>query len=328
MHWRIAFLAMYLAACSNDPNSHAAGAEPPSGPRKLAPGVLTVIPTAGQESETFTEPLALVGLAAGKPELNWTPHFTPKSQTLAEMAKRVIFRREIWNLEFAFKPLRMIYVDVPQPSGKMQRKLIWYMVYRVKYKGGDLKPVATKDAWGHTFFPSAEGVSYDSRRFFPLFVLESRDFGKAYADRVIPAAKQPIQQRETAGQNLYNTVEITKAPIPLSDDRVDRSVWGLVTWEDIDPRIDFFCIYVHGLTNAFQLENTPKAEQAGQTAASGRQFKFKALQLNFWRPSDDVNEHEEEIRYGVPIDSDPVMQQQILARYGITRRLDHVWVYR
>jgi hypothetical protein len=30
----------------------------------------------------------------------------------------------------------------------------------------------------------------------------------------------------------------------------------------------------------------------------------------------------------VPIDNDPVVQQTILKRYGVPRRLDHVWVYR
>ena len=290
--------------------------------------MLSVIPTAGAESETFNGPLELVELVRANADLDWTPNFTPKSQTLLELGKRAILRREIWNLEFAFKPLRMVSVDVPQPSGKMQRKLVWYLVYRVKYKGGDLKPAAEEDAWGHTFFPAAEAVSYEGRRFFPLFVLESREIGKAYTDRVIPAAKGPIQQRETPGQTLYNTVEITQQTIPLSDERVDRSVWGLATWEDIDPQIDFFSIFVGGLTNAYQIEAPPKAEQEGGTAGAGRRCKFKTLQLNFWRPGDDVAQHEGELRYGVPIDKDPASQREILKQYGVERRLDHMWVYR
>ena len=32
----------------------------------------------------------------------------------------------------------MIDVDLPQPSGKMQRKRLWYMVYRVTNRGNYL----------------------------------------------------------------------------------------------------------------------------------------------------------------------------------------------
>ena len=63
------------------------------------------------------------------------------------------FRREIWCLEFSFKPLRMIEVDVPLPAGGTQRKLVWYLVYRVRNTGQVLKPVEgeggvfTAEAW-------------------------------------------------------------------------------------------------------------------------------------------------------------------------------------
>src|SRR5262245_25917816 len=114
------------------------------GARRLAPGVVTVIPTAYEEWETFTGPLSISDLVGRDPKLNWKPAYLPKSSTLEEQAKRVILRRDIWYLEFAFKPLRMIDVDVPQPSGKMQRKTIWYMAYRVKNKGNHLNPIAAE----------------------------------------------------------------------------------------------------------------------------------------------------------------------------------------
>ena len=40
--------------------------------------------------------------------------------------------------------MRMVYVDIPQPNGKMQRKLVWYMVYRVRNLGGHIKPRAER----------------------------------------------------------------------------------------------------------------------------------------------------------------------------------------
>ena len=61
-----------------------------------------------------------------------------------QWAKDITYRHDIWQLEFEFKPMRMIYVDIPQSSGKMQRKLIWYLVYTVKNTGKVLVPTPDK----------------------------------------------------------------------------------------------------------------------------------------------------------------------------------------
>jgi hypothetical protein len=327
MHWRLSIFTLLLSSLAAFSASFGVVAqEPPSAPppRPLAPGVLTVIPSESAERETFSGPLTLFDIAPGMPKLDFSPNYTPKSDTSYERAKHVILRREIWNLEFAFKPLRMTYVDVPQPTGKMQRKLIWYMVYRVKYLGSDLNPTAKEDAFKHiTFTP--EPVNYPHRRFFPHFVLEGKVLeadtyiNKAYLDRIVPVALGPILYREDPRVKLHNSVEMTRVPVPLSDDRIDRSVWGIVTWEDVDPRIDFLSIYIEGLTNAFEFN----------LAADGtKSYKYKTLQLNFWRPGDTVDEHEREIRYGLPLYTDVVKQKNTLDHYNLTEPLDHLWIYR
>ena len=288
--------------------------------RKLAAGVLTVIPPEPLEQETFQGPIPLANVS----KLDWTPHFTPKTQTLREKSAQVILRHNIWNLELAFKPLRMVYVDIPQPTGKMQRKLIWYMVYRVRNLGGHLNPVPAEDKT-HKPEPVDEvlniGASQPSNsvRFFPHFVLESTEVGKAYLDRIIPAAIPVIQLREMRGAKLLNSVEIARVSIPVVPRDGGPGVWGVVTWEDVDPEIDFFSIYVQGLTNAFRLEPSP---------TGGVTQRLKTLQLNFWRPGDAEDEHEEEIRYGVPSVTDPSEQAEICARYKISQRVDYLWVYR
>lgn len=284
-------------------------------PRKLAAGVVTVIPTSYDEGDTFTGPLELKEV----PRIKWSPNFLAKSSTIEEQAKRVILRRDIWCLELAFKPLRLIEVEIPQPSGKMQRKRIWYMAYRVKNNGHHLNPVATEDKFGHKTYGTQ--VFDKDLRFFPQFVLETKDLDrtKAYLDRVIPAAVGPIQQREDPNIKLLNTVEISKLAIPVSDERNDRSVWGVVTWEDIDPRADYFSIYVQGLSNAFRFE---------ETAPGKRRYTHKTLQLNFWRPGDANTESEDYIRYGVRLVSDEAEQRSINARFGVETPLDYVWLYR
>jgi hypothetical protein len=294
--------------------------------RPLAPGVLTVISTSREAGETFSGPRPIVEITSGIPGLAWEPNYESKSATVLERAKNVTFRRSVWNLEFAFKPLRMVEIDIPQASGKMQRKLIWYMVYRVKNVGYDLSPVATEEQGKKTH--NIERVNFPAHRFFPHFVLESHEYKKEYLDRLIPAAKKPIQAREKPGVELLNSIEISQVAIPLSDERFDRSVWGYVAWEDVDPRIDYFSIYVRGLTNAFSFEDPPGAYKPGDPPGTGRKFTFKTLQLNFWRPGDTEREHEKEIRYGVRVETDPVKQQEILEKYGLTQRLDYRWIYR
>lgn len=288
--------------------------------RRLAPGVLTVIPVDPKTAETLQGPLTLANIT----RLDWTPSFSPKTATLREKASNIVLRHNVWNLEFAFKPVRMIYVDIPQPNGKMHRKLVWYMVYRVKNKGQHLRPNAVKDQFNHVTYDAPLrvdevlniGAAQPSAtiRFFPHFILESVPQRKQYLDRVIPVAIPPIQLREMRGGKLYNTVEITKVGIPVSSEFEDRSVLGVVTWEDIDPRVDYFSIYVQGLTNAFRLE--------------GGKHLQKSLKLNFWRPGDVVYEHEKEIRYGVPSVSDAAEQASILAKFGLPERVDHLWLYR
>jgi len=297
--------------------------------RPLAPGVLTVIPPAGEDEETFTGPVPMVEVVNGIPDLDWTPNFDAKTRTLQEMAKTAIFRRPIWNLEFAFKPMRMIDVDVLQANGRIERKLIWYMVYRVTNRGHVLNPVPSEDALGQKVYQvDRANFDFQTLRFFPHFVLENRESQKSYLDRVIPAAQELIQIREHPGVRLYNSVEITAIKIPISEAGVERGVWGVVTWEDVDPRTDFFSVYVRGLTNAFKFVDPPGAYKAGDPPFAGRVFAFKTLQLNFWRPSDSVLEHEREIRFGIPVEPDPERQQRILSMFGLKDRLDYLWIYR
>jgi hypothetical protein len=296
-----------------------------SGP--YAPGIMTVIPVSHLPNETFHGPLALPEFQA-IPNLDWSPNYVPKSQRLVELSNRTILRREVWYLEFAFKPLRMMEMDIPQPAGNMERKTVWYMVYRIRYLGDDLKPEPSQDAFGNVTFPSATPVSYPNRRFFPHFVLSSHEYNKQYLDRVIPIAKGAIERRERPPAPLYNSVEICNVPIPLSTGSDDDGVWGYVTWIDLDPRIDFFSIDVRGLTNAYQFEDAQGGFAAGDAPLSGRTFRQKTLRLNFWRPGDSVFLHEGEIRFGVPVDDDPQDQQDILAKYGLEERLDYLWIYR
>jgi hypothetical protein len=271
-----------------------AGAQQPS--RQLAPGVLTVIPVEAEEEELATGPIALPEI----PGKDWMPELTAKSDTIFERAKLITLRRGVWNLEFAFKPLRTITVDVPQASGRMERKLIWYLVYRVKNVGYHMEPDPKIDSFGHTTYEVKEVNR--SVRFFPSFILETHDLDQntSYLDRVIPAAIDPIREKEKIDTPLYHSANISQQNIPWSEPPADESVWGVAMWEDVDPRVDFLSIFVKGLTNAYDYRQDTDPAVPGEPPS---RFKMKTLQLNFWRPSDDRNE-DAEIRYGVPKSAD------------------------
>jgi hypothetical protein len=252
--------------------------------RKLAPGVMQSVDPELYEQETVSRH-PIIELLAVDPNL--------------KQAKEVRFRREIWHLEFKFKPMRMIRVDVPQADGRMRRKLIWYLVYSVTNPG---KVMPSEEG------PDGKFQLQESDKpilFIPVFRLYSHEFGKWYQDRVIPIALGPIGMREDPKRKFYNSVEMAARPI-----KPGETLWGVATWEDVDPRIDRFSIYVDGLTNAYRWQDTPGAYKPGDPLGKGRSFVRKALKLNFWRPGDEFDEHEKEIRYGIP------------------GQVDYEWVYR
>jgi hypothetical protein len=302
-------LAMPLSLCAAPPTE-----------RHLAPGVLTTIPPNFNPDDTVSthDVMEIRSNAA----VEWKPEYIASSDTLYGMSDKTKFRREIYCLEFSFKPLRMIEVDVPLANGTTERKLVWYLVYRIRNTGQTLKPVQGPDG-----VYSTETAKGGPVRFLPQFVLESQDrestggrVSKSYLDRVIPAADAAISERETPGRMLLNSVDISKQPIPVSDGRIDRSVWGVATWVDVDPRIDFFSVFVGGLTNAYRWTDTPAAYHLGDAPGRGRQFVHKTLQLNFWRPGDELMPNEREFRYGVPLDK--------AAFYNVGDGVAYRWLYR
>ena len=320
-------------------------ASPPLRPRKLAPGVLTVIPPEPKASELFSGPRPLPEITKGVDPriLNWEPNFSPKTDTLGYKAQQVVIRSGVWHLEFSFKPLRMIEVDLPHPSGQLQRKQVWYMVYRLRNLGYHQNPSKghfvfegsgadrtakwqpAADRFGHSEF----GVDRVNRtvRFFPRFVLMAHDVEKRYLDQLVPLAIPLIQKREDPAIKLYDSVNISTVEIEVSDDRIDRSVWGVVTWMDLDPKIDFFSIYIQGLTNAYKFEDDLEKFKLGSPPLTGRKISTKTLQLCFWRPGDELLLNEREVRYGMPFFSNSVQRDKTNALYGVEERIDYRWFY-
>lgn len=231
--------------------------------RKLAPGVEKTIPADRSAAEQLSLH-DLDELLAVDPTYAERPGSEGKGP-----AKGVRVAHDNWALEFTFKPLRFIRVDVPNTQGLLTSKLVWYLDYHVRNPG--TTPV----------------------RFIPVFWLQSGDNGQMYPDKLIAVAVPAIERREDPNRRLLNTTQIEGEIAP------GQEVWGFVTWDDIDPAIDRFSILVQGLSGAYQWTQKP-----GAAAPAQRDIKLKTLQLNFWRPGDSFYEHESEIRYGAPGDVD------------------------
>jgi hypothetical protein len=331
MHFRsplaFALIATMFIGQMAEAQQPAPAGTPVSGPtRRLAPGVLTTIPFKAEEDETVFVPRPLVELTTEKPQLDWQPNHYSKSTTLLPKLNRMVIRQTIWNLEFTFKPVRMISVDQPQVGPKVERKLVWYMVYKVENKGNHMRPLEVEDRFGHQVF-KVEPINGLNPRFFPHLVLEGYDARsgrqttkKSYLDRILPSAQRAIERRERVGVKLHNSVEISRVPM-----QEGKPIWGVAIWEIIDPNIDYFSIYIQGLTNAYRFTDN---YQAGKPPGFGREYTAKTLQLNFWRPGDAQNPSEEEIKYGVRLVKNPTEQNQILGFYGQEEPLDFRWIYR
>ena len=253
--------------------------------RKLAPGVLEPVDGDINPDETVSTH-DITELLYIDSNFDW--------------AKEVPFRHDIWMLDFKFKPVRMIAVDLPCPRGQMTQTLVWYMVYTVTNPGKVMHPVEEADK---TY--KLESVDRPIR-FSPVFALEAHrqlkdeqpGFATAYADKYMPIALAKIRNREDPNREFRSTVEM-----PRQEIAVGETVWGIATWADIDPRTVWFSVYVEGLTNAYRWKDDATkfaARAKGNDKTPYRELFGKALRLNFWRPGDEFSMKEGQIRYGIP----------------------------
>ncbi len=297
----------------------------PSGFRKMAAGVEITIAPKPEADDTmslhkFSEMLAQ--LPGG--DADWTPNYEPNTATLKSMATGndgtrkgagpgMMFHSDVWYLEFTFRPLRTIGVDIPKADGRMERKVVWYMIYKVKNLGNHMRPV-TKDDPQDKDSPDKmreeTTVAFVDHPvfWFPKFTLESKIQDKKtgetielkYDDHVMPLAIDAIRKKEDPKRLLLNCVEMSKAQVKVSTDTEDNSVYGVACWEDVDLRIDFFSVFVHGLTNAYRWADPVAGVKPDDKIAAGRKYKYKELQLNFWRPGDEFHPNTQDFYYGIP----------------------------
>ena len=173
-------------------------------------------------------------------------------------------RQDIWVLDFAYRPLRIVTID-----DSKGRRNVHYLYYQVINRT-------------------------DQPRFFvPQFTLVT-DTGKRYEDTVLPKAVKVIGNREDPLiTNLYGAVNIT-GMVPVSNKQgIEDAVFGVAIWEGIDPHADKLAIYIRGLSNGYRTDPAP-VEGAKPVV------RYKALELDFIRRGDEHDLKEREITPAEP----------------------------
>ena len=222
-----------------------------------------------------------------------------------DFAKDVPFRHEVWMLEIKYKPIRMIWADIPGPNARMQQKQIWYIVYQVTNSGKVFRSVE-QDNKLYKLVAEDKPV-----RFAPVFTLEVHNAlrkelegsTKAYVEQYIPIVLPAIRAREDKNREF-----LTSERMPIKEIGVGETVWGIATWQDVDPKSVWFSVYVEGLTNAYKFSDDPAKYAAFKklppadraSAAPFREIHTKVLKINFWRPGDEYRVKETQVRTGVP----------------------------
>ena len=292
-------------------------------PRPLAKGVLKTIETDLNPRDMFSLPMPLPRLNAHE----YDPKTVSVDDTLHGQTRRVImFRDNVWQYEFAFSGLRQAKLKVPNSSGGLSNRNVWYMIYRIRDTG---KTMTFEQVKQNPEFEHLENdlkldqpLPSEEKKFLPRFSLEGwvpnakgNGYQKVvYRDQICPVVLEQIRQREDANQVLLDTHQMSTAKIPVAKNESDPGVWGVAIWKDVDPRIDFVSVFVKGLTNAFRLGRSLDDPS-----------KLKTLQLNFWRPGDSVAQQDDRIDFGIPLMDDPRQQALVCERYDLPGPLIRVY---
>ena len=104
-----------------------------SGQPRLSAGSLVTIPPEVDYENTHNR-ADMVELLAALPDVD--PAVQDDIRFDKEVwAKNVRFQRDVWCLQFSFKPMRIVEVDIPNKEGTLDRKAVWYLIYNVKNVG-------------------------------------------------------------------------------------------------------------------------------------------------------------------------------------------------
>ena len=198
--------------------------------------------------------------------------------------EEILRQPNLWVMEVTFKSMRMRWIHLKDPkTGQTKRELIWYLVYKAvnrpldrRKPKEDTKPRNIEDA-------------PPSVLFVPEFTLVATDGGRRtiYPDIVLPQAQADILKRESRypGQpklkNCLQAIGSVPAETPEGAKK-ENAIYGVAIWRGVDPKTDFFEIYMSGFSNGYRNQ--------------GKLVYRKTIVQKFARPGDEFFQNEAEIK--------------------------------
>ncbi|MDA1014504.1 MAG: hypothetical protein O3A00_08650, partial [Planctomycetota bacterium] len=161
---------------------------------------------------------------------------------------------DLWMLEVQYKPLRMQRMKFIDPqTRKPVYEWIWYLVYRVINRELDRKADASNTV-------AVNGEDAQPQLWFvPRITLVTDDNGeqKMFPDRGLPEVQKQISVRE--GLTLLNSLQLSGAPPKLTpkDGGTENAAYGVAIWRGVDPKTDYFTIYMNGFSNSYKYVRGP-----------------------------------------------------------------------
>jgi len=253
------------AAPNNNSDSDApAAAEPQENPKAAQPKAPETAPAGNPEGKLpGPEPDVAPQLVPALPTIPWRHDRLAFGFTSINTTPLPKDKQGIWALDFAYKPVRILTVEIP---GKGRRN-VHYLYYKIVNRTGE------------------------PRTFVPQFIMVN-SAGKRLEDVVIPQAVPLIQAREDPTIAVRGAVNIMGVVPPSTKKGVDDAVFGVATWDNWDTKADRFSIYVRGLSDGYKEISNPNG---GKPIV-----KYKTLRLDFIRRGDERNISEKEIEAGDP----------------------------
>jgi len=200
-------------------------------------------------------------------------------------AEERIRQPDIWVMELVLRPLRLVRVDLPNPRNNVVNdRLVWYICYRAINR-----PIVVKASLLELSPTDAE-LARKTQVFVPEFTLVTDDTAPkiSYIDRVMPAAQPAINDRERG--TYLNSIEVVGPvpPVVPYDTLGADEIQGVAMWRGIDPAADRLTLYMTGFSNGYVVKKAP----------DGTDMVWrKTLIQKFWRPGDEIDQDEREIKF-------------------------------
>ncbi|MEY3458047.1 MAG: hypothetical protein RL215_1204 [Planctomycetota bacterium] len=235
----------------------------------------------------------------------------------------------LWIGEVQFKPLRLIRLSwTDARTGESRQEIVRYLVYRMirrdytELAGAGKQELELKLADPNTDPSNTLDPENSKPLQMPRFLLQADEADgtpiASWQDEVNVSIQNAVFNREMGrrGLNLklFNSIEGLQEigdPVPADDpDALQKAVYGVAVWRNVDDKADFFTVYMSGFSNAYRIS----AGTDGQNI-----FEEKVVVQKFERPGDEFKQEELEYR---------LVKQADLDRDGSAETRYPNWQYR